>query len=223
MTPYTLHPGTTILLEPRYYGSIAWYAAMAAHEHVIVDYDARFDKRHKLTHRTTIADVNGPLDLTMPLARPAATAGSHTALRWRDMTLSAHGDWWNVHRTAMESAYGRTPYFEFYIDRFKPALTPGAIDRFATLYDINHYIDTRVRELLDLPPDSDPSLATGGGGDVIDHRRHEPIAPPAQPYYQIRASRLGFIPGLSIMDLLFNMGPESKLWLRNTLQTSISQ
>ena len=216
MTPYTLHPGTTVLLEPRYYGTIAWYAAAAAHEHSRVVYDVRYDKRRKLTHRATIADVNGPLDLTMPLTSAPRVAGdTRRVLTWADMTLSPHGEWWNVHRVALESAYGRTPYFEYYIDRFRPALTPGVIDRFATLGDIDSYIDSRVRELLDLPP-----VLTGEpAGTVVDLTRSEPrLDAAAEPYYQLRAGRLGFISGLSILDLLFNLGPEACLWLRRQLQ-----
>ncbi|MDE6403222.1 MAG: WbqC family protein, partial [Muribaculaceae bacterium] len=192
MTPYTLHPGTTVILEPRYYGSIAWYAAAAACEHSLVAYDARHDKRRKLTHRTTIADVNGPLDLTMPLSSaPRPVADDRRHLTWNDMALSPHGEWWNVHRVALESAYGRTPYFEYYIDRFLPALTPGVIDRFVTLRDIDAYIDSRVRELLDLPP-----AVTRPEGTVIDLSRTEPgLIADAEPYYQVRARRLGFIPG----------------------------
>jgi len=209
---YTLHKGTTVLLEPRYCGSIGWYAAVAAHEHCIVDYGSRYDKRHKLTHRTTIADVNGPLNLTVPLSHPDSevTAGSH--LTWSDMRLSRHGGWWNVHRVAMESAYGRTPFFEFYIDRFLPAWNPDVVERLGTLEALNRHIDHEIRLLLDLPADIDAPA-----GEIIDMRKFEPPAGNVSPYYQVRASKLGFIPGLSILDLLFNMGPESQLYLYKSL------
>lgn len=213
MSRYTIHHGTTVLLEPRYCGSIAWYAAMAAGERCMVDYGARFDKRRKLTHRTTIADVNGPLQLTMPLASPVRGEVDRP-LTWSDMRLSAHGEWWNVHRVALESAYGRTPFFEFYIDRFLPVLTPGVMDEFATLEAVDRYIDMQVRQLLGLPDDA-PQPA----GDIIDLRGTEPSAPCCTPYYQIRADRLGFIAGLSILDLLFNLGPEAQLYLYRLINT----
>lgn len=206
MSRYTIHPGTTVLLEPRYYGSIGWYAAMAAHEGCIVDYGARFDKRHKLTHRTTIADVNGPLSLTMPLSHPAK-GEVEGVLKWSDMRLSSHGDWWNVHRVALESAYGRTPFFEFYIDRFLPVLRPPVVEEFGTLESVDRYIDLQVRRLLDLPDDVDAPV-----GDVVDMRGSEPMID-CRPYYQVRSAKLGFIPGLSILDLLFNLGPEAQLYL----------
>ena len=37
-----------------------------------------------------------------------------------------------------------------------------------------------------------------------------------QPYYQVFQERIGFLPNLSIVDLLFNMGPESLLILQRS-------
>ena len=208
MTPYTVYPGSTLIVTPRYYGSIDYYAAIAAHEHSVVDYGARYDKRLKSTHRITIADVNGELSLTMPLTKPGGTHSG--ALTWRDMEISSHGEWWNVHRVALESAYGRTPFFEFYIDRFLPVLRKSVIDEFRTLEAVDSFLDRNVRELLNLPqPLVEPE------GIITDLRREKAPAYPAEPYYQVRASRLGFIGGLSILDLLFNLGPEASLWLRD--------
>ncbi len=191
---------------------------MAVHEHCIVDYGARFDKRRKLTHRTTIADVNGRLDLTVPVSHIPRTADDgHRPLTWHDISLSAHGDWWNVHRVALESAYGRTPYFEFYIDRFLPVYRPDVVERMVTLENVNRHIDREVRLLLDLSAEDSVTPA----GDLIDLRRQEPSLSHCTPYYQVRASKLGFIPDLSILDLLFNMGPESCMWLRDNIKTYI--
>lgn len=211
MTPYTLHPGHTLIVTPRYYGSIDYYAAVAAYEHTVVDYGARYDKRNKQTHRTVIADVNGPLTLTMPLRHPG---GIHTRqFIWRDMTISPHGDWWNVHRIALESAYGRTPFFEFYIDRFLPVLQSSVLERYPTIEAVDTLIDTNIRQLLGLPMPVDTPV-----GIVVDHRQVEPASLPVRPYSQVRDSRLGFIEGLSILDLLFNLGPEACLWLRDHIK-----
>lgn len=209
MTPYTVYPGTTVILDPRYCGSIEWYAAMAAHEHCIVDYRGRFNKRNKLTHRATIADVNGPLDLTFPISHSGATT-TDGKLRWSDILLSTHDEWWNIHRVAMESAYGRTPFFEFYIDRFLPAWTPGVVERMSTLESLDTFIDSRIREILGIEPD----VATPVG-ELVDMRVSELPPTPYEPYWQVRSAKLGFIPSLSILDLIFNLGPEACLWLRN--------
>ncbi|MDE7407886.1 MAG: WbqC family protein [Muribaculaceae bacterium] len=116
-SPLIRHEGIA-LLAPQYFGSIAWYAALASHSHAVIDCGMRFDKRMKTVHRCSIAGNDGPLALTVPISKPV----SMTRARWHDIEVSRHGQWWHVHRTALESAYGRTPYFEFYIDRFKPWL-----------------------------------------------------------------------------------------------------
>ncbi|MDE5608280.1 MAG: WbqC family protein [Muribaculaceae bacterium] len=219
ITPLTVSRDTTVLLEPRYFGSIGWYAALAASEYAIVDFTSRYDKRRKLTHRTTIADVNGPLDLTVPISRPPLTDPGRP-LTWSDMLVSTHDQWWNIHRVTLESAYGRTPFFEFYIDRFLPALTAGVVDRFPTLRELDTFIDRQIRSILGLPECQAVSRPIGS---VIDLRRQEPMPLRAgtewPPYYQVRAARHGFLPGLSIMDLIFNVGPESPLYLRKVLAT----
>ena len=117
-SPLIIHPNETIILPPVYFGGIDYYATMAAYGNVIIDRNWRFDKRKKFTHRCTIADTRGELQLTVPIEKPFK---SHETT-WNNIKVSSHGEWWNVHRVALESAYGRTPFFEFYIDYFLPFL-----------------------------------------------------------------------------------------------------
>ena len=133
----------------------------------------------------------------MPIAKP----DTHRCL-WSDIRISDHGAWWDVHRVALESAYGRTPYFEFYIDRFLPMLTAGVADRYPRLEELALAWDAQIRRILAL---GEP---VAGGEEAV-------IVPPAvwTPYRQVRQDKLGFIPGLSILDLVFNLGPEAQLYL----------
>ena len=109
-TPLTTQPADKVaLLPPQLFGSVAYYAAMAQYRKAVVDTSLRYDKRFKSVHRYSIADARGELRLTVPVSRPegAFLAGN---LTWRDVTVSAHGRWWEVHLQALESAYGRTPF-----------------------------------------------------------------------------------------------------------------
>ncbi len=196
-----VYPERVLAVPSRYCGDIAYYAAIAESGASVVMSDARYDKRQKAVHRTVIADVNGPLRLTVPTAKPQ----SATSARWSDIKVSAHGGWADVHRTALESAYGRTPYFEYYAPRFLPLLV--AVDQPIT--ELNTALDAEIRRILMLPAPEITREIT----DVYDER----FAYPTVPYYQVRADRLGFIPGLSILDLIFNMGPESPLVLKKML------
>lgn len=199
------------LLAPQYFGSIAWYAALASYSHVVIDCGMRFDKRRKSVHRCRIAGNDGQLDLTVPISKPV----SMTRALWSDIEVSRHGQWWHVHRTALESAYGRTPYFEFYIDRFMPWFDRWGKDEGGPvkLTDMLLALDRQVREALGLTTRVMTSVPEDNALPVTDLRRELP-AFEVRPYWQIRRDLLGFMPGLSILDLLFNLGPEAPLMLR---------
>lgn len=193
------------IFAPQFFGSVAYYAEMARHGSAVIDTSLRYDKRQKSTHRCVIADTRGPLTLTVPVSKPEG------ASLWSQTRVSHHGQWWTTHLESLESAYGRTPFFEFYIDRFKPWLAP--LEASVTEMDLG--IDAVVRRTICL--DTDVVAAPASEIDIdpaLDFRRSRIESVRAVPYYQVRALKLGFIPGLSILDLIFNMGPEAPLVLR---------
>lgn len=194
------HPEIHAVLPPRLCAGIEDYALAWGCGSSGQDWTGRFDKRDKGTHRFMIADTRGPLALTVPIAKPESSR-----CRWDEVLISAHGAWWDVHRVALESAYGRTPYFEFYIDRFLPMLTVGVTDRFPRLMYLAMAWDAQLRDILGMPPSS-PSPH---GMPVIPD-----VAPPG-PYRQVRQDKLGCIAGMSILDLVFNLGPEAQIYLHN--------
>jgi len=194
--PFPLYPGLKIVLPPAYFGGIGRFAAIAAAGKTAIDPTLRFNKRQKWVHRCDIADTRGTVQLTVPIVKPES---SHTAL-WSDILISDHGGWWHIHWTTLESAYGRTPFFEFYADRFAPFFRHCPEGR---LTDFTTALDAVILNILGLPQLTAP--------DVTYAAARTDYAP--LPYWQVRADRLGFIPGLSILDLIFNLGPEAPLHL----------
>ncbi len=201
-----------LLLPMRYFGSIGYYALAAAFGSSGFDHSARFDKRQKSVHRTAVADTHGVVELTVPLVRPHSEGGVRPL--WRDVRISDHGDWWHVHRVTLESAYGRTPFFEFYIDRFLPMLTTGVVDRFSTVAALDGEIDRQIRSILLLPPAVEEASPESVRFDDALARNAQVIAE-MDEYWQVRKERFGFLPDLSILDLIFNLGPESPLYLKS--------
>lgn len=193
----------------RYFGSIGYYALAAAFGSSGFDFSARFDKRQKSVHRTAIADTHGVVELTVPLARPHSEGGIRPL--WREVKISDHGDWWHVHRVTLESAYGRTPFFEFYIDRFLPVLTTGVVDRFPTVAALDGEIDRQIREILLLPPAVESGDATVRYEDA--YAVNEQVIKEMKKYWQVRVEQFGFLPDLSVLDLIFSLGPEAPLYL----------
>lgn len=194
----------TAVFAPQYFGSVRYYAALWKCGRAIIDTGMRYDKRFKSIHRCEIADTHGELTLTVPVSRPAP----NTTHLWSNAHVSAHGQWWHNHIVSLESAYGRTPFFEFYIDRFKPWLCDSGI----SVTDLCIGIDEILRRALGI--DTEVTYRTPKpGDDYIDHRDNDFADIKDVEYYQVRADRFGFMRGLSALDLLFNMGPESVLIL----------
>ena len=135
-----------------------------------------------------------------------------------DIEISTHGNWWDIHRIALESAYGRTPFFEYYADSLLPMLTAGVEERFPLLKNLSDAWDGWIRNRLMLPLPVDISAA----GETIS-----PLTAPLNPdgltlnvkrmtfphYWQVRADKIGFISNLSVLDLIFNLGPEAVIYL----------
>lgn len=114
-SPLVIYPERTAIVPPAYCGNVAMYAAMARYGHVIIDASAKYNKREKSLHRCTIEGPNGIQRLTVPLQKPQEWHST----RISDVMVSTHGDWWHVHWGALEAAYGRTPFFEYYADELR--------------------------------------------------------------------------------------------------------
>lgn len=191
------------LLPPALLPPAAYYATLcAAGGRATIALGAPYDKRRKETHRYDVADTRGRLTLTVPVHPPHGIARA----RWTDVCVSDHGRWQAVHAQALASAYGRTPYYEFYIDRLAPLLLAPAG---TPLADVIRGLNSAVLDILLVEDHIDYSS---------DATLPLPVAEAAPPYWQLRAPQFGFLPGLSILDLIFSLGPESALYIRRLLQ-----
>lgn len=207
------------LLTSAYLAPIQYYTKLYAAPFVVEERCEHYVKQ-TYRNRCVIAGPGGPLALTIPVEH----GGPKTATR--DIRISEHGNWRHTHWTALVSAYEGSPYFEYYADDFRPFYER----RYEFLTDFNEALREKVCELLGLHPDiriSQAFIEPEKEGFVCRDLR-ERIRPKADyaadaefrpaPYYQVFAGRLGFLPNLSVADLLFNMGPESRLVLRDSIK-----
>ena len=204
------------LLTTAYLAPVEYYTKLYASPHVHIE---QMDHYAKQTYRNrcVIAAPDGPLALTIPTVKP----DTEKCLT-RDVRISDHGNWRHLHWNALESAYNHTPYFAYYKDDFRPFYT----QKYEFLMDFNEALMQLVCELLGLDttwerttcyhPEAEADEADLR--DCIHPKRDWRTEDPdfrAVPYYQVFQEQLGFLPNLSIADLLFNMGPESVLVLRD--------
>ena len=205
--------GGGALLSSTYFGPIQWYQKLHLMPCIIEQHDHFVKQTYR--NRCVIATANGTQTLTVPIERYDGTK-----CPMRDIRISDHGNWRHLHWNALVSAYGETPFFEFYADDLRPFFEK----RHTFLFDLNLDIMHTMCQLLDVRPQvtlSEQYIVLPSEDDaVVDFReaiRPKHPLPDADfnptPYYQVRAQRHGFLPNLSILDLLFNEGPEGIFYL----------
>lgn len=213
------------LLSSAYFGPIQWYQKLYRYDRVRVEAYDNFIKQ-TYRNRCVIATTGGVQALTVPVERTGAALaadGKATAGKclMRDIRISDHGNWRHLHWNALASAYGESPFFEYYVDDLRPFFER----KWTFLYDFNMEICAKMCELIGVEPCIEPTTeyvaaddsALAGTADYRDVIRPKyPLDDPqfvARRYYQVYERKHGFIPNLSILDLLFNMGNESVLYL----------
>lgn len=181
-------------LHTTYFGPVEWYADLLHHaDDITIDGGERYVKQTTRNH-CLIATASGTQKLTVPVT---AANGMLT----KDVRISDHGNWRHLHWQALCSAYGQSPFFDYYTDDIRPFYER----QWDFLIDYNQAITCKMKELTGI---SDYLRNHKNNSDYNNYSHYN-----RQQYYQTFQRRNGFIPGLSVLDLLFNMGPESILYL----------
>ena len=211
------------LLSTTYFGPVQWYQKLYRSEAVEIEQWENFQKQ-TYRNRCLIATTQGVQALTVPVEHDISQFSI------KDIRISDHGNWRHLHWNALQSAYGESPFFEYYQDDLHPFFEK----RWTYLLDFNEAIRAKICELIDIQPKVSYSLEfrkenldfspLNSQFSILNspldyreairpkHPQPDPDFTP-KPYYQVYQQRHGFLPNLSILDLLLNMGPESILYL----------
>ncbi|MBQ8656884.1 MAG: WbqC family protein [Prevotella sp.] len=223
--------GGEALLSTTYFGPVQWYQKLCRHERIVLEACESFTKQ-TYRNRCIIATTNGLQALTVPvehcLSRYEVRGTSYENTsnpepRIKDIRISNHGSWRHQHWNALQSAYSESPFFEYYADDLRPFFERD----YEFLYDLNLDIMQKMCELLDIHPAVEESQEwteapqSSPFGDA-PHDFRTAISPKhptpdtdftPRPYWQVFQHKHGFLPNLSILDLLFCKGPEAIFWL----------
>jgi hypothetical protein len=196
------------LLSTAYLAPIEYYVVLANSERILLEQHEYYQKQ-SYRNRCRIATANGIMDLSIPVDSAGKTL-------IRDLRISDHNNWQTHHWRSIETAYNSSPFFEYYADDFRPFFEK----KWLFLWDFNLALFNKTLELLDIetkielteqykPETSDNFLDLR----AAIHPKKE-ISLLLKPYYQVFETKFGFMPNMSIIDLLFNMANEAQLILK---------
>ena len=201
-----------IILTPSYSAPISYYRVLNNHP-VTIESCCNYQKQ-SYRNRCRIATEAGVMTLSIPVEKASGKIFT------RDVRISSHDNWQHLQWSAIYSAYQSSPYFEYYEEELRPFFEPN---KFEFLYDFNIELQNTICSLLNIKPQIEYSkeYIQPQEGDIDLREIIHPKRPVFEqekllPYYQVFSQRHGFIPDLSIFDLLFNMGPESIFLLMDT-------
>jgi len=199
-----------LVLSTAYFAPIQYYSKLVRYGQIVVERHENYCKQ-TYRNRCRVYTANGLLDLVVPIVK-----NGELKMPITEVEISYDTLWQKLHFKAIESAYRRSPFYEYYIDDLMVFFSV----RHRYLYEFNMQIMRTVCSLTKIPFRIQESREyMKPSEEIIDLRngihpktnRQQTDADFVPPHYtQVFANKWGFQPNLSILDLLFNTGPEAK-------------
>ncbi len=193
-----------------YLPPISYFSGLKDFEgNFLIEKEEHFPKQ-TYRNRARIYSPNGILDLIIPVIRGA---NAHTSIK--DVRISNDFNWQRLHWKSLESCYRNSAYFEYYEDE----LANFYHQKFEFLFDYNlELLQWILKQLkkdtrLDFTSEYVKEIPAELDFRTKLHFKNEVILPDSKPYFQVFDDREGFKPNLSIADLLFNQGPQSRSYI----------
>lgn len=203
-----------LLLSTTYFGPIQYYSKLASVKKVVLE---RFEHYPKQTYRNrcVIYSANGPQTLSIPVSR-----GEELKIYTKDLRIDYAMNWQKIHFKAIESAYRCTPFYEYYIDD----LILFFEKKYEFLFDYNLEIIHKLLSTINIDTKIELSDRYIKETDLGYQDLRETIHPKKRMntidreftppiYRQVFEPKHGFIANLSILDLLFNAGTDTRALL----------
>lgn len=206
----------TVLLSTAYFAPIQYYSKLLTYPNIYIEQYEHFLKQ-TYRNRCVVLGANGPLSLVIPVVK-----GRDSKTFIKNLKISYDEDWQRNHWRSIFSAYNSSPYFEFYKDDLKPFFEK----KWKFLMDLNLSIHETICDLLEI---ENNIVLTSDFEKIPENTLNlrEAISPKTRrtlhdkhftpvTYTQVFSTKFSFIPNLSILDLLFNEGPNSLIILEDS-------
>lgn len=203
-----------MLFTTAFFPPVQYLSKFADQAEIFIESLESYEKQ-SYRNRFSILAANGPVDLSVPILK-----GRTPGQLIKNIRIDYTEPWNKIHLKTLEAAYRHSPFYEFYIDDLRPFWEK----KWDFLFDLNMSIltylidtiglDVNISETSDFinPDENIPLDYRYTIHPKIDWKKDPEFSPEA--YTQVFADRFGFVPNLSILDLLFQTGPQAGLILR---------
>jgi hypothetical protein len=197
-----------ILVSTAYLPPLEYFSLISLAGEIYIEREENYLKQ-TYRNRCYILSAHGPQPLSIPVYR-----GSLHKTLIKDIRIDYSKRWQQVHLRAMTASYNSSPFFEFYFENIENIISK----KHAFLLDLNMELTVLILEILKVKKTI--SYSTNfEPAEVLKNDFRYKITPkkethfPVKEYFQVFKTGEGFVPGLSIVDLVFNMGPDSVQYL----------
>lgn len=201
-----------IMISPYYtFPAVGWWANAERAEKLVFEVHEHYTKMSD-RNRYRISGANNSILLTVPLLH-----GREQRTPISEVRIANDGRWQVQHWRSLFSAYNRSPYFFHYAPELEAILHA----EYELLIDLNRTAFRWVAKQLGMsaPVEETPGFLPHYPAEYYDFRKERKIPVITnKEYTQVFGDRMGFVPGLSILDLLFAEGPRAGQWLREVIK-----
>jgi hypothetical protein len=201
-----------------YNGPVNYYARLIREQEIKLEQHDHYTKQ-TYRNRFTIMGPNGILTLTVPVSRKR---GMKTLMK--DVRVDYDTPWNKIHWRSLVASYTASPYFALMMDELQPFYA----GKFKFLIDLNLGLLQTTLDLLGIDSRvilSDAFTPITENADPrkvihpkLDISSFDPVFHPVA-YHQVFSDRHGFLPNLSVLDLLFNQGSDAIGILQKCIRT----
>lgn len=199
-----------ILIHPTYFPTVAHFVAIANADTVTFEAADNFQKQ-TFRNRMYVYGANGKLLLNIPVKHNK----DKQKTLYKNVDIENVEDWQKQHWRSIVSAYKSSPFFEYYEDDLKDLFTIPQ----TSLYDLNIELFKRLCDCIEININIEyttvfePTTLLTDCRHLVNSKKEIPIA--LEKYTQVFGDKHGYLNNLSILDLLFNEGPNTLNYLES--------